>query len=758
MSAAAVLLACACLLVVSSSALADGPPIEESWVGGVSPTGATFFMQVDPAGDHINFYFEYLTEAAYQANPVDDRFAGAKKTSVGAIQFGGPVDVAEPAGAALTPTTVYRYRPVASGSKGTTIGEGDLEHLFVTEETGVAHPLPDDRAWEMVSPVDKNGGDIARPGELFGGGDFQAGADGVVTYGSGASFGTAAGAPPSSQYVSRRAASGWVTENVSAPLDSSAYGDEPDGVPYRVFSADLSRALLFGGLACRGGLEGCPASNPPLPGSGAPAGYMAYYLRDNPTGHFASLLELADVEKLAPAGFEVTFAAASPDLSHIVLSSCAALTTNAVEVPAGSGGCDPSAPNLYDWSTAGLKEINLKPAQTTTTPGATIAATVGAVSADGSRIYWSSGSAIYLRVGGQTIQVDEAVAGGGQFQAATPDGALAFFIKAGHLYRFTAATKALSDLTPGGGVVGMLGASANGGFVYFQDAGGLELWHGGPSITTVAEGAEATLSSDYPPATGTARVSADGSHLAFLSEAELTGFDNIDANTKLPDAQLYVYGPPPVSGAAAELICASCEPTGARPTGPTSIPGALVNGSTRGYRPRAMSADGLRLFFEKEVASKPGAGRSHVFEWQARGVPGCSRPFGCVAEISDGSTRAATFLDASPDGTDVYFLTGSPLVESDPGSIDVYDARAGGGISEADPRIPCLGDNCQRLPGEPDDPTPGTLIPNPGNPSLRVFGPKAKGKHRLKRRKHHRHHPKGSGKHARDPRAKGSGR
>jgi hypothetical protein len=736
------LIACAAILLIPAAALAAGPLIEESWVVGreVNSDGATLFMQVNPAGDHIDYYFEYLTDAAYQANPAGNRFAGAKKTTEGGIQFAGPREVSRPTGA-LIPNTAYRYRPVAVGPGGTTVGEGELIHLFVTRETGVASHLPDGRAWEMVSPVDKNGGDIAAPEELFGGGDFQAGGDGVVTYGSGTSFGAAAGAPPSSQYVSRRTGTGWVTENVSAPLDSAAYGDDPDGVPYRVFSADLSRAVLFGGLACRGGLEGCPALNPPIPGSGAPPGYMAFYLRDNANGQFTSLLGPADVAhstgKITPTAFEVAFAAASPDLSHVILSSCAALTANASEVPAGGGKCDPSATNLYDWSAAGLKAVNLRPGDATTTPGATIAAPLGAVSTNGSRIYWSEGGDTYLREGSKSAWVDQALGGGADFQTATPDGSLAFLTKAGHLHRFTAATEALSDLAPSGGVVGMLGTAADGSSVYFQDAAGLELWRAN-SISTIVEGVDATLPGSYPPATGTARVSADGLRLAFLSEAELTGFDNIDAFTKEADAQLYVYGPPAAPGAP-ELICASCDPTGGRPTGPTAIPGALVNGSTRAYRPRVLSADGSRLFFETELAVKLGERQPHVFEWQAPGVGGCAREFGCREEISGGGANPATFVDASADGTDVYFLTDESLNRNaDLGSIDLYDARVGGGFPESK-TIVCHGDNCQPLPGEPDDPTPGTLVSTPGNPQLRIYGPKAKGKHRHKHRKHHRH-------------------
>jgi hypothetical protein len=733
-------LVCAATLIAPAQVAAAGPPqIDAAWVQQVTTTGASMRMDLNPNGLSTQYYFEYIADAAWSANPPGERFAGAAKTPSASVSGSSFIEVARSPAGKLIPGTAYHYRPVATSSAGTTVGEA-LEHVFVTKEAGGAFALPDGRAWELVSPADKAGGAIAAPGQLFAGGDLQAAADGdSVTYGSGTAFANAVGSPPVSQYVSRRGPSGWSTDNVSPPLESAAYGDRPDGAPYRVFSADLSRGLLFGGLACRGGLEGCPAPNMPLPGSGAPADYMAYYLRDVTGGGFASLLSAADVahSSLAPAQLEVDLAAASPDLSHIVLSSCAALSADATEVPGAPGRCDAESPNLYEWSAGGLRAVNLLPGASVTAPGATIAAPLGAVADDGSRIYWTDGSKLYLREAAETIEVGGST--GATFQTATPDGAFAFFLQAGHLFRFSASAEASTDLTPGGGVAGVLGASADGETVYFQDGAGLQRWHAG-TTSSVAPGAGATLPSDYPPATATARVSADGLHIAFLSKAELAGFDNLDANTKLPDAELYLFGPPP-GGGAASLICASCNPTGERPEGSTTIPGAEVNGSTLAYRPRALSADGSRLFFESpdDISEKDTNKAVDVYEWEAQGAGGCGRPFGCATPISSPTGSGGAFVDAAADGSDVFFLTADSLVpQLDPGSIDVYDARAGGGPAEPEGSIVCVGDGCQPLPSEPEDPTPGTLVPNPGNPPPRMFSPR-KPKHLRHGHKRHRH-------------------
>ena len=60
----------------------------------------------------------------------------------------------------------------------------------------------------------------------------------------------------------------------------------------------------------------------------------------------------------------------------------------------------------------------------------------------------------------------------------------------------------------------------------------------------------------------TARVSPDGQWLAFMSELPLTGYDNHDAVSGKPDEEVYL-----LRRAGWALVCASCDPTGARPHG-----------------------------------------------------------------------------------------------------------------------------------------------------------------------------------------------
>jgi hypothetical protein len=602
--------------------------------------------------------------------------------------------------------------------------------------------LPDCRAYELVSPADKNGGAIQGFNGISGGSVLQAAANGeAATFGSSASFGAGAqGAPAASQYIARRSPGGWSTENITTPSVSGSYGDEPNGVPYQLFSTDLARGLLLNGVHCRGDqMGGCPVANPPLPGSAAPLGYQNYYLRDEEGGGFQALITHADAPelKLSAEAFSVSLAGATPDLRHVALSTCAKLTSNATEVP----GCDSGGPNLYEWSEGALRLLNLLPGETHGTPDAHLAAPAGAISANGSRVYFSEGedAFLYLREGEGTQWVDELVGGGGTFQAASADGSVAFYTKAEKLYRYQAQPKTSELLAEG--VKGVLGASEDGSYVYYLAVTGLFLEHNG-TITKVAAAAD---SSDYPPATGAARVSPDGAHLAFLSKASLTGYGNTDANTHEPDSEVFLY-----NAASKELTCASCRPSGKAPLGPSTIPGAIANGvgeaATQAYKPRDLSANGGRLFFNSRdvLAAKDANTHQDVYQWEAKGSGSCLQASGCISLISGGQGGLdAEFIDASPDGHDAFFLTDSSLVLQDPGSQDLYDAREEGGYPAPPTPIECGGDTCQPLPPEPEDPTPGTAGPG-ATPNPPVSFPKTH-----KKKHHKRHHKRVASHHRR---------
>ena len=380
---------------------------------------------------------------------------------------------------------------------------------------GAAGPVAglDSRGWELVSPVDKNGGGVGLPDSEAAGVIRAAATGGALAYGSASSYGPAQGSLPVNQYIARRLGA-WASENVTPPALSGTY----DTGAYRAFSEDLGAAILADGEACRNGSSSCAAEGPPL-GPGGPAGYRNLYRRDRNT--YTPLVTAANSPLLStPASdFDLSFAGADPQLVHVVVSTCSALVGGATEVP-GSAGCDPAAQNLYAWQGGQLQLVNELPGANISSPGATLPAGpapgLGPVADGGTRVYWSLAGDLYLREAEESVLV----AAGAEFQAASRDGSLAFYLKAGHLYRYQAATGESTDLTPAGAVIALVSASGDGGVLYYVTDNGLFRLQAGIA-TKLIPGSTTEL----PPALGRARASADGSRLFFDSSRSLLAAD-----------------------------------------------------------------------------------------------------------------------------------------------------------------------------------------------------------------------------------------
>jgi hypothetical protein len=258
--------------------------------------------------------------------------------------------------------------------------------------------------------------------------------------------------------------------------------------------------------------------------------------------------------------------------------------------------------------------------------------------------------------------------------------------------------------------------------------------------------------SEYRLSDTASRVSPNGRFLAFMSTRPLTGYDNRDARTGARDLEVFLY-----DARTEKLVCASCNPTGARPHGaefgaltseldggitlpsqtgvaaslPSWITGAY--GSTS-YQSRFLS-DAGRLFFNASDALVPSDtnGVNDVYQYEpprsaVEAPPNdtCTvasstySPFsqGCVDLISSGTSPTDSgFLDASESGEDVFFFTNSKLAPADIDTArDVYDARVNGGEAQPGKPVECEGDACQSPVAAPEDPTPGSLtFQGPGN-------------------------------------------
>jgi hypothetical protein len=375
------------------------------------------------------------------------------------------------------------------------------------------------------------------------------------------------------------------------------------------------------------------------------------------------------------------------------------------------------------------------------------------------------------------------------------DGSNVFFLEHGDLYDYHVAPGAsydagtTTDLTAGrgpgessAGVQEIVSdVSENGSYVYFvatgvlsstKSATGEEALAGADNLYVVhneggAWGAPrfiARLSDEDEPSWAahsgagsttpevigvSSRVSPDGRYLAFMSSRSLTGYDNIDLNPAAKgarDEEVFLYqAPGDLAAESGSLICASCDPSGARPhgvpdgffgepplaAGPNSrwgeaghphwlagnIPAWEGQIAENVYQPRYLSDSG-RLFFNSPVAlmAQDTNGLEDVYQYEPVGpgaAHGCTsasatyraRAGGCVDLTSSGqSASESAFMDASESGDDVFFLSSDHLTTADSDvGYDVWDAHV---CSASSPCItppvspsPCSsGDSCKPAP------------------------------------------------------------
>ena len=111
------------------------------------------------------------------------------------------------------------------------------------------------------------------------------------------------------------------------------------------------------------------------------------------------------------------------------------------------------------------------------------------ISADGSRVFWTdpSTNGLYMRENptssdAKTIEI----AANGHFWTASGDGSKVFYTDDG-LYEYEVESGRTTDLTPGVEVMGVVGTSEDGEYLYYVDSGdNLYMWHAGASTLVAA--------------------------------------------------------------------------------------------------------------------------------------------------------------------------------------------------------------------------------------------------------------------------------
>jgi hypothetical protein len=236
------------------------PAVSAVSASAITSSSAKLEGQVDPEGQATTYQFEYLTQAAYEAN--SDSFSGpepaakapASPAAIGAGSINVPaVEQVE----GLVAETTYRYRlvatnPTGSGEETSTFATQTPSPVFKGEcpaneslRAGPSAALPDCRAYEQASPVEKNGGSL----QAF---TFSTKAS---VNGDAVSFESAAGIPggEGSQefptYLASRGPGGWSTQGL---LPSASSG--PTGL-VRGWTPDFSQVFDSSSTGTAGGSE-----------------------------------------------------------------------------------------------------------------------------------------------------------------------------------------------------------------------------------------------------------------------------------------------------------------------------------------------------------------------------------------------------------------------------------------------------------------------------------------------------------------------
>jgi hypothetical protein len=280
------------------------------------------------------------------------------------------------------------------------------------------------------------------------------------------------------------------------------------------------------------------------------------------------------------------------------------------------------------------------------------------------------------------------------------DGSYMYFVARGHLAEGATTGQANLYVIHNGGAPKFIATLANSKQDEEEEESGREEAGGAPGLggTTAAD----VHDWYWGPEQNLAAVTSDGAKLAFLSERSLTGYDNeLEKNTRTGDScehgqikqshghkcdEVYLY-----DASTGGLVCASCNPTGAQPLGHSDFT-IVEDGPAAQVLPRSFSEDGT-LFFQTYDALVPRDSNEQrdVYEYKN----------GHVYPISNvAGNFSSQFLDASPNGRDVFIATADKLLPQDRDSrIDIYDVRVNGGFPvSVVPQVCDNGDACKPPP------------------------------------------------------------
>jgi hypothetical protein len=642
---------------VAPPAVETGPTVE------VEARRVHLEGKINPEGAQATYHFEYGTTASYGASaPVPGGTAGTGRELVPV-----GIDISD-----LVPGTLYHYRLAASGPGGDSAGQ---DRTFETSEVEAAQ-----RGFELVSPLDKGNVSVE---VLHNTGLASEDGNSMFFSTEKASYPGAQSTPFIPRVSATRTSQGWKNTSTDPPGFNEVRGQNAIVGTYAV-SADQTRALVVSRSALAPGAV-----------SGQPNMYIRNLRADTYTLIATGALGDGggEFDQIFGSSWQYQYIGSSPDLSTVAFMGGINVTGPNYSQPEAV-----SSTNIYEWNEhLGLSLVSILPNGSPVT-GITSSSDPflkepNQVSDNGSRIYFSivqnyPGQGLYLREDGSTVAVsvshrpgDSEVPVPSELAQASADGRYAIFTtyrgegKVPPLtsdapehgesvaYRYDAAT---DDLTFLANRVEPLAAFPQSGNLYYRKTeGGTGLGH--LQLFFEHEGVSTRIATEDGTAIRFWRASPSGRYFSFISTAELT------ATATGGVEELYLY-----DSKTGQLSCPSCRTDGRVPTGPARIGQENVGkaGAQR-HSARAVLDDGT-VFFDTpdSLVPRDSNGERDVYSYRD----------GFVTLISRGSQPGASeFVEATPDGSDVFFTTSQRLVSQDTDSAtDLYDARIGGGFTSVE--------------------------------------------------------------------------
>jgi hypothetical protein len=680
---------------------------------------------VNPAGLQTTYYFQYGTSTAYGSKvPAAEGVAGKGRF---ATEVGRTVTD-------LQPSTTYHFRLVGVNSVGT---EAGADATFTTPQP-IAEP---GRAYELVSSSANRGGGDVEPQAAF-----QASPDGSsITYLRAAPVaGEPAGTVPLlPRYAAYRTPGGWIDKAVDFP-QITAVQPGPTELTVGV-SEDGTKAVVLSRKRLT---------------PDAVKGDWNVYMRDLLTGSYEKMASTPDLRFGEEAGAQAqVFVQGTPNFDHVLLRG---------EGIGFLGGAPGGA--MYDFTGGELHLVSTDPGETPieTAPYDTASHDKNLISEDGERIVYRGGpeASVYLRSEGVTRllsvshrTVDAGTPHWGVLLGGDAELRYVYFFsreltddssdpEATYLYRYDTSSgqlTSLAEVSREAEEAEPMQVSADGSSVFWATASALtpdanaapshkHLYVWRDDVVRQIADLDQNIDAGSAP-TRTYWTSPNGRYFVFTAGSPdiVPGVDPENVGQCSDPAigdlgycrMMYRYD---VDTDA--MVCASCAPGGGTPTSSVLASEASVESGWRS-RPRLVDDRGDVFFDSRDQL-----------------VAGDSNAAGDVYEYGDASGLRLVSAGQGPgdsdlaeigaDGRDVFFTTSDRLVREDvDDSVDLYDARRGGGIPSQN-AVPSCGEGGCRAQLVP---------PAPPAASETTIGPRKKPirKGRCAKNRHNRQH-KGKGK------------